>query len=53
MMKDTARVCSRTEAEVVKIFDGLRPRNLTRPAAIHSYPGLLGTTSLKVVDSAR
>jgi len=52
-MKDTVRVCSRAEAEVVKIFDGIRPRNLTRPAAVHSYPGLLGTTSCEVVDSAR
>ena len=53
MMKDTVKVCSRAEAEVVKIFDGLRPRNLTRPAAIHSYPGLLGTIFCEVVDSAR
>jgi hypothetical protein len=52
-MKDTVKVWSHPEAEVVKIFDGLRPRNLTRPAAIHSYPGLLGATSCEVVDSAR
>jgi len=52
-MKDTTKVWSRPQAEVVKIFDGFEPRKLTRPAAIHSYPGLLGTTSLKVVDSAR
>lgn len=38
--------------EVAKIFDGTRPRNLTRPAAIHSYLGLLGTISCEVVDSA-
>jgi thioredoxin reductase len=52
-MKDTAQVCSRSEAEVVKIFDGMRPRKLTRPAAVHSYPGLLGITSCVVMDSAR
>jgi len=52
-MKDTVKVWSHPEAEIVKIFDGLRPRKLTRPAAIHSYPGLLGTTSYDVVDSER
>jgi len=52
-MKDTMGVCSRAEAEVVKIFDGMRPRKLTRPAAIHSYPGLLGIASCEVMDSAR
>ncbi len=42
MMKETTGVLSR-RAEVAKIFDGIRPRKLTRPAAIHSYPGLLAT----------
>jgi hypothetical protein len=47
-MKDTVKVWSRPEAEVAKTFDGIRPRNLTRPATIHSYPGLLGTASCEV-----
>ena len=38
MMKDTVWVCGRPEAEVAKTFDGFGPRNLTRPAPIHS-PG--------------
>ena len=53
MMKDTVWVCGRPEAEVAKTFDGFGPRNLTRPAPIHSYLGLLGIASLEVVDSAR
>ena len=42
MMKETTGVLSR-RAEVVKTFDGVRPRKLTRPATIHSYPRLHGT----------
>jgi len=53
MMKDTVRVCGRPKAKVAKTFDGFGPRNLTRPATIHSYPELLGIASCEVVDSAR